>query len=133
MTPLVAALAAGLLVAVSAVAQHFNTVFSKGPGFVLTDRSESLSPSGFAGRASRTLQNNLESAGMVVPLVLVIAVLGVQGPIPALAASVYAAARVGFTLAYWANISLLRSIFWAIGMLMIAILGVFAVEAILLA
>ena len=63
----IALLTAGALVFVSAAVQHLNTVGSKGLAFVFTDRASPLSREGFAGRAARTLQNNLESAAMVVP------------------------------------------------------------------
>ncbi|WP_297106118.1 MAPEG family protein [uncultured Devosia sp.] len=114
--------AAGLLVFVSAAVQHLNTVGSKGLAFIFTDRAAPLSREGFAGRAARTLQNNLESAGMVVPAATILAVLGVSNALVTGAALVYAAARIGFTLSYWAGISKLRSLFWGVGMGSIAVL-----------
>jgi uncharacterized MAPEG superfamily protein len=129
MTASIALLTAGLLVFVSAAVQHLNTIGSKGLAFVFTDRATPLSRDGFAGRAARTLQNNLESAGMVAPAAMVLLVLSVSNPIVAGAALTYAAARIGFTLAYWASVNKARSFFWGIGMTMIAVLTVHAVLA----
>lgn len=125
----IALLAAGGLVFVSAVAQHLNTVGSRGMRFVFTDRSAPLSREGFAGRAARTLQNNLESAGMVVPAATVLVVTGTNTGLIAAAAMIYAAARVGFTISYWTGVSRLRSLFWGVGMATIAVLSVNAVAA----
>ena len=129
MTASIALLTAGALVFVSAAVQHLNTIGSKGLAFVFTDRAAPLSRDGFAGRAARTLQNNLESAGMVVPAAMVLLVLGVSNPIVVGAALIYAAARVGFTLAYWAGVNKARSFFWGLGMAMIAVLTINAVFA----
>jgi uncharacterized MAPEG superfamily protein len=122
MNVLIAPLGASVLVAVSALVQHFNTAFSKGPSFVLGDRSAPLSREGFAGRAARTLQNNLESTAMVGPTALVIAITGGESKISGLAALVYLGARVGFTLFYWLGVSPLRTLSWVIGMGAIAAL-----------
>jgi uncharacterized MAPEG superfamily protein len=129
MTASIALLTAGALVFVSAAVQHLNTIGSKGLAFVFTDRAIPLSRDGFAGRAARTLQNNLESAGMVAPAAMVLLVLGVSSPIVAGAALIYAGARIGFTLAYWSGVNKARSFFWGLGMAMIAVLTINAVFA----
>jgi len=128
MNVLIAPLGAGALVAISALVQHLNTVGSKGVGFVFTDRATPLSRDGFAGRAARTLQNNLESAAMVTPPALVIAALGSETDVIVTTALIYLAARVGFTAAYWFGINKARSASWAIGMAAIATLTYFAIE-----
>lgn len=127
----IALLTAGALVFVSAGVQHFNTIGSRGLGFVFTDRTTPLSREGFAGRAARTLQNNLESAGMVVPSLVLLLMLGVNNTVVATAAGTYAAVRIGFTFSYWIGIHKLRSFFWGVGMAMIAILTVSAAMAVL--
>lgn len=127
----IALLAAGALVFVSAAVQHLNTIGSKGLAFVFTDRATPLSRDGFAGRAARTLQNNLESAGMVLPPAVALMVLGVDSAIVTGAALIYAAARVGFTLSYWSGVNRPRSLFWGVGMAMIAVLTVQAAAAVL--
>ena len=129
MTASIALLTAGALVFISAAVQHLNTIGSKGLAFVFTDRATPLSRDGFAGRAARTLQNNLESAGMVAPAAMVLLVLGVSNPIVVGAALIYAGARVGFTLAYWAGVNKVRSFFWGLGMAMIAVLTIQAMLA----
>ena len=129
MTASIALLTAGALVFISAGVQHLNTIGSKGLAFVFTDRATPLSRDGFAGRAARTLQNNLESAGMVAPAAMVLLVLGVSNPIVTGAALIYAGARVGFTLAYWAGVNKARSFFWGLGMAMIAVLTIQAMLA----
>lgn len=123
----IALLTAGALVFVSAAVQHLNTVGTKGLAFVFTDRTTPLSREGFAGRAARTLQNNLESAGMVVPAATMLLVLDTDSLLVSGAALVYAAVRVGFTLSYWSGINRLRSLFWGTGMAMIAVLHIAAI------
>ncbi len=120
----IALIAAGALVFVSAAVQHLNTVGSRGVGFILTDRATPLSREGFAGRAARTLQNNLESMGMVTPPALVLLIADADSVIVTGAALFYALARTGFTLSYWAGINKMRSFLWGLGMAMIAVLTV---------
>ena len=126
---LVAILTAGLLVFISAAIQHANTVSTLGLGFVLTDRSKPLAREGFAGRAARTLQNNLESAAMFVPGAVIVSFLGHTSAVTTLAAAAYIAARLGFTLSYWVGASRPRSFFWGIGMAAIAAISAAAALA----
>ncbi|HEV7344704.1 MAG TPA: MAPEG family protein [Devosia sp.] len=126
----IALLTAGSLVFASAAVQHLNTVKSRGLTFVMTDRSTPLGRDGFAGRAARALQNNLESAGMVIPAATILTVAGAQDPLTAGATLAYAAARVGFTLSYWSGINKARSLFWGLGMVMIVVLTLQAVLAV---
>ena len=120
----IALLTAGALVFLSAAVQHLNTVGSKGLTFVFTDRATPLTREGFAGRAARTLQNNLESACMVAPPAAILLVLGTESVAVATATLLYAAARVGFTLSYWTGINRLRSAFWGLGMASITVMTV---------
>ncbi|MDD7973906.1 MAPEG family protein [Roseinatronobacter alkalisoli] len=117
-------LTAGALVFVSAAVQHLNTVGSKGLAFVFTDRAAPLSRDGFAGRAARTLQNNLESAGMVMPAATILLVTNADSAVVSGAALLYVLARIGFTLSYWSGMNAMRSIFWVLSMATIALLTV---------
>ena len=117
-------LTSGLLVFVSAGVQHLTTVSSKGLGFVFTDRSTPLSRDGFAGRAARTLQNNIESAGMVVPAAIVLLISSADSVLITLPALAYCGARIGFTWSYWLGASRMRSLFWGLGMAAIAALTI---------
>ena len=63
---------AGLLVWLSALMQHFSNVLERGAQYVMSDRSVAPAVQGFFGRATRTLSNNIESALMYVPVVLVL-------------------------------------------------------------
>jgi len=122
--PIHAAIGAGLLVLISAVVQHLNTVRMKGARFVLTDRSVPLPEDGFAGRSRRTLQNNLESAAMMVPPALALTISGYGADALNLVATlVYLGARIGFTVSYWAGCSFARSACWAAGMVAIVIMS----------
>lgn len=127
MMELVAAAGAGALVTISAAVQHANTVWFKGPGFVLTDRAAPLPRDGFAGRAARALQNNMESAGMYVPVALALALSGGLNQATSFAALTYLAARVVFTLSYWGKINMLRSAAWGVGMASITATVIFGV------
>ena len=126
MSVYIALLATGALVFVSAAVQHLNTVSSKGLGFVFTDRATPLGRDGFVGRAARTVQNNLESAAMALPALVALSLAGVTDVITSTAAMLYVLARIGFTFSYWLGIHRLRSLFWGIGMAMIAVLTVSA-------
>ena len=131
MLELFAILVAGLLVFLSAAIQHANTISTRGLGFVFTDRSAPLAREGFAGRAARTLQNNLESAGMFVPAAAIVSLGGHATALSGLAATVYIAARLGFTASYWLGASRPRSFFWGLGMAAIAAMSALACLAIL--
>ncbi|MEP3048884.1 MAG: MAPEG family protein [Roseibium sp.] len=104
------------LIFISAAVQHFSTVLSRGVKFVMTDRSVPMPESGFSGRARRTLQNNMESALMMLPLVTVLLIMNVGTGLTNIVGVVYLVARIGFSTSYWLNLSLLRSICWAAGM-----------------
>lgn len=122
----IAVFVAGLLVFVSAAVQHANTVTANGLAFVFSDRSQATSRDGFAGRAERTLRNNMESFAMVTPPALLLLANGPWSAVTGIAALVYAGVRIGFTLSYWAGVNRARSGFWAVGMGMIALLYVAA-------
>ena len=109
------------LIFLSAAVQHAGTVIMRGVGFVISDRSDPMPETGFSGRARRTLQNNLESAAMMLPLVVVLLVTGTGNLTTQAAGGVYLLARFGFSLAYWLGISTVRSVSWAIGMAAIAV------------
>lgn len=115
---------AGALAFISAAVQHLNTVGSRGLTFVFTDRSTPLSREGFAGRAARTLQNNLESAAMVMPMAALLFVAKADGVVMAGASVLYVAARIGFTFSYWSGMNAMRSFFWGLGMATIAVLSI---------
>jgi len=121
---------AGALIWLSALVQHINTGRTKGPAFALSDRSEALPDSGFTGRSARTLRNNIESALMYLPPMLIIILLGQQSALTSYLATAYIALRTAFTLAYWFRINLLRTAAWLGGMIVIAItIGVAATTA----
>lgn len=63
---------------------------------------------------------------MMVPLGLVVAILGGGTRIAITAAYIYVGTRIGFTLSYWFGISVARSVFWGVGMVTIAIVGISA-------
>ena len=133
MLELVAILTAGFLVFLSAAIQHANTVSTLGLGFVFTDRAKPLAREGFAGRAARTLQNNLESAAMFVPGAAIVTLLDRTDAVTMLAAGTYIAARLGFTASYWFGASRPRSFFWGIGMAAIAVTSAMAALAVVAA
>jgi uncharacterized MAPEG superfamily protein len=116
-----AILTAGALVFLAAAVQHLNTVTANGIAFAFTDRSTPLSREGFAGRAARTVQNNLESAAMFTPPAILLLVTGAETPLTAAAAGTYIAARIAFTLAYWSARNRLRSASWGLSIAAIAV------------
>ena len=116
------------LVFLAVLVQHFNKMSRKGVGYVLSSRSEPLGADGFTGRATRTLQNNLESCAMYAPVALAIVVLHKQSTLSFYAALIYMLARVVFVFCYWFNVSGLRSTAWLVGMISAGIMMVVAVS-----
>ena len=123
---------AGALVWLSAIAQHIGNLTGVGAKWVMSDRSQSVPDDGFVGRSARTLRNNLESCAMYVPAALMVFVLDQSSSVIAITAGTYTAARVVFTLCYWARINSLRSLSWLVGMICIAVMAVFALQAAIL-
>ena len=126
---IISVIAAGFLVLASVLAQHVSNVARRGPGYAMSDRSTPPEMTGFYGRATRTLANNVESALMYAPPTLIAIILGKAGALSHSAAVVYIAARTIFTLCYWLKISAIRSLAWLAGMLSIAAMYYVAVEA----
>src|SRR5258705_8452495 len=62
---------AAVLVWLSALVQSLSNASERGHKYVMSDRSVSPPLQGFCGRATRTLANNIESALMWVPPVVV--------------------------------------------------------------
>jgi uncharacterized MAPEG superfamily protein len=113
---------AALLVWASALVQHVGNVVDRGVGYVMSDRSVAPDTSGFFGRATRTLANNIESALMYVPPTLLVIAQNKNSELTSYAACVYIAARLLFTLTYWLKLSKARSSSWAIGMACCAVM-----------
>jgi hypothetical protein len=70
---------AAFLVWASALVQHLSNTVNRRAGYVMSDRSVAPDMSGFFGRATRTLSNNMESALMYIPPALLVVTLGKQG------------------------------------------------------
>ena len=115
---------AGALVWTSALAQHVGNLSSHGVKWVGSDRSQAVPDDGFAGRATRALRNNLESAAMWVPAALIAVFRDETSTLITWAPLVYMVVRTTFTLGYWFKINALRSLSWLVGMFCIAILVV---------
>jgi uncharacterized MAPEG superfamily protein len=122
---------AAALVWLSALVQHLTNVMQRGTPYVIGDRSTPPSMAGFFGRATRTLANNIESALMWVPPVVVILMLHHTGWASHLAAQTYVMARVVYAVSYWFAIPVVRSLSWFVGMVCCATAAVLAVGAVL--
>ena len=120
---------AAVLVWLSALVQNLSNASERGAKYVMSDRSGSVSPplQGFFGRATRTLANNIESALMWVPPVVVILMLHRTTWVSQLSAEAYIGARVVFALSYWLKIPVVRSLAWLVGMVCCGVVAVFAV------
>ena len=118
---------AAVLVWLSALVQHFSNMSQRGTQYVVSDRSASPSLEGFFGRATRTLANNIESALMWVPPVVVILLLHRTTWASQLSAEIYIGARVVFAFSYWFNIPVVRSLAWFVGMICCGAVAVIAV------
>src|SRR5215471_6891503 len=100
------------LVWLSALVQHVSNILERGPQYVVSDRSAPPPLQGFFGRATRTLSNNIESALMWVPPMVVILLLHRTSWLSQLFAVVYIGARITFAVCYWLKIPVLRSLAW---------------------
>ena len=118
---------AALLVWLSALVQHFSNVSRRGREYVISDRSVPPEMQGFYGRATRTLANNIESALMWVPPLVIILMLHRMTKASELSAEIYVVARVVFTLSYWFKIQGVRSLAWLVGMICCGAVVVLAV------
>ena len=119
---LASAVFACALVFLAVLVQHVTNISRKGVGYVLSSRSEPPASDGFAGRAARTVQNNLESCAMYAPVALALVVLHKESTLSYWAAASYIAARGVFDLCYWFRVEGLRSAAWFGGMLATAIM-----------
>ena len=119
---LTSAVLASALVLVAVLVQHFTNISRKGVSYVLSSRSEPPALDGFAGRAARTVHNNLESCAMYAPVALAIVVLQKQSALSYWAALIYVLARATFDLCYWFKVEGLRSTAWLIGIVATAVM-----------
>ena len=108
---------AGVLIWLSALVQHATNVVERGSEYVISDRSVSPLMEGFFGRATRTLANNVESALMWVPPVIVILMLHRTTWLSEWFAAAYICARFVFAISYWLKIPVVRSMAWFVGMI----------------
>jgi uncharacterized MAPEG superfamily protein len=111
----------------SALVQHLSNVSERGPQYAVGDRSVPPPLQGFFGRATRTLANNIESALMWVPPVVVILMLHRTNWISQLSAEVYIGARIVFAFSYWLKIPVVRSLAWLVGMICCGAVTVLAI------
>ena len=118
---------AAVLVWLSALVHNLSNASERGHKYVMSDRSVSPPLQGLFGRATRTLANNIESALMWVPPMVVILMLHRTNWITQLSAEVYIGARVVFALSYWLKIPVVRSLAWLVGMVCCGAVAVLAV------
>jgi uncharacterized MAPEG superfamily protein len=123
----VSVIVAAVLVWLSAVVQQLSNVSERGPQYVMSDRSVAAPLRGFFGRATRTVANNIESALMWVPPMVVILILNRTTWLSQLFAAAYICARIIFAFSYWLNIPVVRSLAWFAGMICCAGVTVLAV------
>ena len=119
------------LVWASALAQHLANVRARGAAYAVRDRSTAPEMTGFYGRATRTLANNMESALMYGPPTILLILLDHSSAVTQWASGIYIVARTLFTLSYWLRIPNVRSVGWLIGMLCAAAMTVSATLAVL--
>jgi len=123
----ISVIVAAVLVWLSALVQHMTNVKERGPQYVMSDRSVLPPMQGFFGRATRTLANNIESALMWVPPVVVILIQHRTTWLSHLFAATYICARIIFALSYWLKIAVVRSLAWFAGMICCAAVTLLAV------
>lgn len=119
---LLSAVFASALVFISVLVQHINNVHGKGVGYVLSSRAEPPPTSAFTGRATRTLQNCIESCAMYAPVALAVVVLHKESHLTYYAAMIYIVVRTIFVFSYWFGVIGLRSTAWSVGMICAAVM-----------
>jgi uncharacterized MAPEG superfamily protein len=87
------------------------------------NREDVPPPSALSGRADRAAMNTLENFVLFAALALTAHVAGVDNAQVALGAAVFFWARVAFLFAYLLGIRYLRTVFWAIGLVGLLIIG----------
>lgn len=118
---------AASLVWLAALVQHLTNVVQRGTPYVIGDRSVPPPQDGFFGRATRALANNVESALMWAPPMIVVLLLHRTSGLSQLSAETYIGARSVFLLSYWLKIPLVRSGAWFVGMVCCAVVTVLTI------
>ena len=125
---LISAIFASALVLLAVLVQHVTNISRSGVSYVLSSRSEPPAADGFAGRAARTLQNNLESCAMYAPVALAIVILHKESILSYWAALIYIVARAVFDFCYWFKVEGIRSTAWLTGIVATAVMTVCALQ-----
>lgn len=92
-----------------------------GRAYILGSRSEEVDlSSGFVGRMHRARLNTFEALAYMTPTVAILAMAGAGTAFTAIAAWVFVACRVLYCISYALDLVPWRTLFWLIGIAMIA-------------
>jgi uncharacterized MAPEG superfamily protein len=108
MTPIDALAAFAIITLVIIGTEIFYTYATQGFGYGFSSNCSTPELSPFGQRLKRTLQNHIESAAYVVPVLAGAAFLGMEGGGVALAALLIIVGRALFTLLYLSGIAFIR-------------------------
>lgn len=97
------------------MAQSVAGLIAYGPIKQAGPRDGPREPTVFLGRTTRTVQNQVESLVLFVPVALLGTVLGAQSGASALGAMLYLGARAVYLPAYWLGIPFIRTVIFTLG------------------
>ena len=109
----VLALNAVLLLVLYVIQGGYTTVTA--PKWGVGARDAARDPSVFAGRAERTVRNQIEALAVFAPLVLIAHVLGISNDLTVWGAGLFLGARVAFVPLYFLGVAWLRTLVWFAG------------------
>lgn len=102
--------------------QQLNLDLTAGAKYALSNRSESITKSPFAGRIDRAIMNLRENLLLFIPVVLVLATAGISTGATQTGAVVFFVARIVHAITYVTGIILVRSLSWFAGIIGIGIM-----------
>lgn len=109
-------LGSSLLLFVLIMVQQLHTDFAIGPKYALSNREEPKPSAGISGRIDRAIINLKENLLLFMPVVLVLAIVGISTGATQTGSIVFFIARIIHAITYISGILLVRSLAWLGGM-----------------
>ena len=111
-----------LVIVANILIHQLTSMFDYGLKPILGSR-EDVKFVGITGRLERAILNSIIAIALFAPSVIILSIVGVSTTQTVIAAQVFVAARIVYSVSYALNIVLLRSAGWTIGL--ICILGLY--------
>jgi len=108
-------LGSSMLLFVLIMLQQLHVDLTLGPKYALSNREEAKPSTGISGRIDRAILNLRENLLLFVPVVLVLAIVGISNGITQNGAIVFFIARIVHAVTYVLGITGVRSLAWFAG------------------